>query len=133
MGKNLDDCVCLDPEFGLEYSWRDTDCNDGVPEWSTSDISYICQKEDISVSTTQSPYSTTSWSPELEIYTSCNDTADGVSRLYSPYYPGNYYNNARCTWEIIANTGYSIRLQFEYFSTENNWDALRIYDGPIDD
>ena len=65
--KNLDDCVCLDPEFGLEYSWRDTDCNDGVPEWSTSDISYICQKEDISVSTTQSPYPPTSWSPGTEL------------------------------------------------------------------
>ena len=70
---------------------------------------------------------------ELEIYTSCNDTTDGVSRLYSPYYPGHYYNNARCTWEIIANTGYNIRLQFEYFSTEKNFDGLLIYDGPIYD
>lgn len=70
---------------------------------------------------------------ELGIYTSCNDTTDGVSRLYSPYYPGHYYNNAHCTWEIIANTGYNIRLQFEYFSTENNFDGLWIYDGPIDD
>ncbi|XP_065263663.1 deleted in malignant brain tumors 1 protein-like [Emys orbicularis] len=52
----------------------------------------------------------------------------------SPFYPGNYPNNADCVWEIEAVNNYRITLSFRDISTEGGrcqHDYIEIYDGPL--
>ncbi|CAM5129646.1 unnamed protein product, partial [Eretmochelys imbricata] len=52
----------------------------------------------------------------------------------SPFYPGNYPNNADCVWEIEAVSNYRITLSFRDISTEGGrcqYDYIEIYDGPL--
>ncbi|XP_019619704.1 PREDICTED: dorsal-ventral patterning tolloid-like protein 1, partial [Branchiostoma belcheri] len=54
-------------------------------------------------------------------------------RFTSPGYPGNYPNNAYCTWQISVSTGYIVAIRFSAFSLEDGincgYDSLAIYDG----
>ena len=45
---------------------------------------------------------------------------------------GNYSNNETCTLLIAPACAASITVSFQAFSTENNWDFLRFYDGNSD-
>ncbi|XP_019641868.1 PREDICTED: cubilin-like [Branchiostoma belcheri] len=56
-----------------------------------------------------------------------------IGSFTSPGYPGNYPNNANCSWQISVNTGEVIAFRFSQFSLEGGsscpWDYLAIYDG----
>ncbi|CAG0921876.1 unnamed protein product [Notodromas monacha] len=58
---------------------------------------------------------------------------DLTGEFSSPNYPGDYPNNAICTWEIEVPEGYRIRLTFPEFrletSSECHKDFVEIYDG----
>ncbi|XP_078685510.1 CUB and sushi domain-containing protein 1-like [Branchiostoma floridae x Branchiostoma belcheri] len=59
-------------------------------------------------------------------------TAPSGGPVTSPNYPGNYGNNENCEWLITAPEGSIIRLTFDSFYTERNYDFLTIYDGASD-
>ncbi|XP_078692043.1 uncharacterized protein LOC144922256 [Branchiostoma floridae x Branchiostoma belcheri] len=52
----------------------------------------------------------------------------------SPGHPGNYPNNAYCTWQISVNTNDVVAIRFTEFSLEYNrncyYDSLVVHDGP---
>ncbi|XP_019628637.1 PREDICTED: tolloid-like protein 2, partial [Branchiostoma belcheri] len=59
-------------------------------------------------------------------------TASSGGPVTSPNYPGNYGNNENCEWSITAPEGSIIRLTFDSFNTEDDYDFLIIYDGASD-
>lgn len=55
----------------------------------------------------------------------CTDTYT----FYDDGLTGNYYNNEEYTLKIRSGTGCSVKVEFTSFSTEQNFDILKIYDG----
>ncbi|XP_076458584.1 tolloid-like protein 2 [Babylonia areolata] len=51
-----------------------------------------------------------------------NQTGSG-GVLQSPLYPGNYPNNASCSWVLTARRGHSVRLTFRHFDLEDSTDC----------
>ncbi|XP_074855717.1 scavenger receptor cysteine-rich domain-containing protein DMBT1-like [Carettochelys insculpta] len=51
----------------------------------------------------------------------------------SPFYPGNYPNNADCVWEIEAVNNYRVTLLFRDIQLNEGcqYDYIEIYDGPL--
>ena len=49
--------------------------------------------------------------------------------LYSPNFPGNYPDNAECTWSIQAANSNFIELQLLHFDLETNYDYMTLYNG----
>ncbi|XP_019624235.1 PREDICTED: CUB domain-containing protein 2-like [Branchiostoma belcheri] len=58
-----------------------------------------------------------------------NLTAPSGGPVTSPNYPGNYGNNQSCEWLITVPAGSTIRLTFDSFDLEEDYEFLRIYDG----
>nr|XP_026689840.1 deleted in malignant brain tumors 1 protein-like isoform X3 [Ciona intestinalis]XP_026689845.1 deleted in malignant brain tumors 1 protein-like isoform X4 [Ciona intestinalis] len=53
--------------------------------------------------------------------------------IYSPNYPGNYYDYLDCSWQItIPYYYYVVKLTISDFNLENNYDYLKVYDGSSD-
>ncbi|XP_060679965.1 CUB and sushi domain-containing protein 3 [Hemiscyllium ocellatum] len=50
--------------------------------------------------------------------------------ILSPGWPGYYKDSQNCEWVIEAEPGHSIKITFERFQTEVNYDVLEIHDGP---
>ncbi|KAM4028719.1 CUB and sushi domain-containing protein 3 isoform 7-T7 [Anomaloglossus baeobatrachus] len=50
--------------------------------------------------------------------------------ILSPGWPGYYKDSLNCEWVIEAETGRSIKITFERFQTELNYDVLEVHDGP---
>ncbi|KAM9197433.1 LOW QUALITY PROTEIN: scavenger receptor cysteine-rich domain-containing protein DMBT1 [Dugong dugon] len=50
----------------------------------------------------------------------------------SPFYPGNYPNNARCTWDIEVRNNYRVTVVFREVQLESgcNYDYIEVFDGP---
>uniref|UniRef100_A0A8C0IXZ7 Uncharacterized protein n=1 Tax=Chelonoidis abingdonii TaxID=106734 RepID=A0A8C0IXZ7_CHEAB len=78
----------------------------------------------------------------LAFYSSAKYTCGGVLQyssgtFQSPFYPGNYPNNADCVWEIEAMSNYRVTLSFsdiEDISQQGGtcqYDYIEIYDGPL--
>ncbi|KAK3515420.1 hypothetical protein QTP70_018872 [Hemibagrus guttatus] len=53
-----------------------------------------------------------------------------VGVILSPGWPGYYKDSLSCEWVIEAEPGHSIKLSFDRFQTELNYDFLEIHDGP---
>ncbi|XP_035382269.1 CUB and sushi domain-containing protein 3 [Electrophorus electricus] len=53
-----------------------------------------------------------------------------VGVILSPGWPGYYKDSLSCEWVIEAEPGRSIKLSFDRFQTELNYDFLEIHDGP---
>ena len=53
----------------------------------------------------------------------------GSAILLSPGYPENYPRNILQKYHLKAKRGFKIRLIFNYFHLEKNFDFVRIYDG----
>ncbi|KAJ8267678.1 hypothetical protein COCON_G00128500 [Conger conger] len=54
--------------------------------------------------------------------------ASGV--ILSPGWPGYYKDSLSCEWVIEAESGRSIKITFDRFQTELNYDFLELHDGP---
>ncbi|XP_072269338.1 CUB and sushi domain-containing protein 3 [Pyxicephalus adspersus] len=50
--------------------------------------------------------------------------------ILSPGWPGYYKDSLNCEWVIDAEPGRSIKITFERFQTELNYDVLEVQDGP---
>ncbi|XP_078683129.1 uncharacterized protein LOC144917204 isoform X3 [Branchiostoma floridae x Branchiostoma belcheri] len=58
-----------------------------------------------------------------------NLTAPSGGPVTSPNYPSNYGSSQNCEWLITVPAGSTIRLTFDSFDVEQDYDFLRIYDG----
>uniref|UniRef100_A0A8C6TIS3 CUB and Sushi multiple domains 2 n=1 Tax=Neogobius melanostomus TaxID=47308 RepID=A0A8C6TIS3_9GOBI len=57
----------------------------------------------------------------------CGGTLRGQSGVITtPNYPGEYNNNADCTWTILAEPGDTIALVFSDFQLEDDYDLLEV-------
>uniref|UniRef100_A0A8C4Y217 Scavenger receptor cysteine-rich domain-containing protein DMBT1 n=1 Tax=Gopherus evgoodei TaxID=1825980 RepID=A0A8C4Y217_9SAUR len=73
------------------------------------------------------------------VYSSAKYTCGGILQyssgtFQSPFYPGNYPNNADCVWEIEAVSNFRVTLSFSVIETEGGtcqYDYIEIYDGPL--
>ncbi|XP_029437095.1 deleted in malignant brain tumors 1 protein-like isoform X2 [Rhinatrema bivittatum] len=121
----LDDVYCTGYETNLgrcsHRGWYNHDCG------HNEDIGVICS--DHFYTTTPFP-----WINGTTSYT-CGGLLTGSGSFSSPFYPSNYPNNARCTWEIQVSNNYRIELNFYDLRLEysNNcvYDFIEIYDGPL--
>ncbi|XP_016429682.1 CUB and sushi domain-containing protein 3-like [Sinocyclocheilus rhinocerous] len=53
-----------------------------------------------------------------------------VGVILSPGWPGYYKDSLSCEWVIEAEVGRSIKISFDRFQTELNYDFLEVHDGP---
>ncbi|TSK20132.1 CUB and sushi domain-containing protein 3 [Bagarius yarrelli] len=53
-----------------------------------------------------------------------------VGVILSPGWPGYYKDSLSCEWVMETEPGHSIKLSFDRFQTELNYDFLEIHDGP---
>uniref|UniRef100_G1S588 Scavenger receptor cysteine-rich domain-containing protein DMBT1 n=1 Tax=Nomascus leucogenys TaxID=61853 RepID=G1S588_NOMLE len=53
-------------------------------------------------------------------------------RFSSPFYPGNYPNNAKCVWDIEVQENYRVTVIFRDVQLEGgcNYDYIEVFDGP---
>ncbi|XP_053093477.1 cubilin-like [Pangasianodon hypophthalmus] len=49
--------------------------------------------------------------------------------FFSPNFPYNYPNNARCTWRLQGPEQKVVSLTFTFVDLESNWDSVHMYDG----
>nr|XP_032817255.1 CUB and sushi domain-containing protein 3-like isoform X3 [Petromyzon marinus] len=49
--------------------------------------------------------------------------------ILTPGFPEPYDNNLNCVWKITVPEGAGVKMHVFSFATEQNWDALEIYDG----
>ncbi|XP_066263200.1 deleted in malignant brain tumors 1 protein-like [Branchiostoma lanceolatum] len=61
-----------------------------------------------------------------------NLTAPPVGFVTSPNYPNDYGNEENCDWTITVPEGNIVRLTFDSFVTEADFDFLFVYDGDSD-
>lgn len=74
-----------------------------------------------------SPIPNRSLSVWLTAEDTCGDTLRGSSGIISsPNFPSEYYNNADCTWTILADPGDTISIIFTDFQTEEKYDYLEV-------
>ncbi|KAL7861400.1 hypothetical protein SRHO_G00128410 [Serrasalmus rhombeus] len=60
------------------------------------------------------------------------DLTNPRGEFFSPQFPNNYPNNARCTWRLLASETQVVYLTFTFFHLETCCDSIRVYDGPTD-
>ncbi|KAK3562973.1 hypothetical protein QTP86_012593 [Hemibagrus guttatus] len=53
-----------------------------------------------------------------------------LGEFFSPHYPSNYQNNARCTWTLLAGELQVVSLNFTFVDMESCCDFIRVYNGP---
>ncbi|XP_051048082.1 deleted in malignant brain tumors 1 protein [Phodopus roborovskii] len=71
--------------------------------------------------------------PFLTVNYTCGGNLTGhYGNFNSPFYPGNYPNNARCVWNILVPTNNRVSLNFRDLQLEGgcSYDYILLYDGP---
>ncbi|GCB63420.1 hypothetical protein scyTo_0000154 [Scyliorhinus torazame] len=80
----------------------------------------------------QSDHSTTGRGFNITYTTPCGGHLTAPSGvILSPGWPGYYKDSLNCEWVIEAEPKHSIKITFDRFQTEVNYDTLEIRDGPV--
>eukprot|EP00072_Mus_musculus_P037574 XP_006507369.1 PREDICTED: deleted in malignant brain tumors 1 protein isoform X9 [Mus musculus] len=71
-------------------------------------------------------------SPSYVNYTCGGFLTQPSGQFSSPFYPGNYPNNARCLWNIEVPNNYRVTVVFRDLQLERgcSYDYIEIFDGP---
>eukprot|EP00058_Branchiostoma_floridae_P020568 XP_002606058.1 hypothetical protein BRAFLDRAFT_92077 [Branchiostoma floridae] len=103
-----------------------SDCSDGSDE-------VVCNSTQTTTPQATTTFKITSPPPSVK----CSNPAvlTGFSGNFtSPGYPGNYPNNARCSWLITVSSNKVVVIRFIAFDLEYqgscNYDSLTVHDGP---
>ena len=62
-------------------------------------------------------------------YSHCSEMLSSGGSITSPNYPGNYDNFDSVCWVISPPDGYTVTFSFNEFSTELDFDLVRLFDG----
>ncbi|XP_036684068.1 LOW QUALITY PROTEIN: deleted in malignant brain tumors 1 protein [Balaenoptera musculus] len=123
----LDDVGCSGHESYLwscpHRGWNTHNCG------HSEDASVVCSAAQISSTTPDPVYNLTR--PATN-YTCGGFLSQSSGSFFSPFYPGNYPNNAKCVWDIEVQNNYRVTVVFRDVQLEGgcNYDYIEVFDGP---
>ncbi|XP_053538521.1 cubilin isoform X2 [Ictalurus punctatus] len=102
--------------FHSDSSWTE---NGFRAEWRFLDSSQTGQTEGLKTTSDEAPCG--------------GNLTQSQGEFFSPNFPHNYPNNAKCTWRLQGPEQQVVSLTFTFVDLESTWDSVHVYDGPTNE